>query len=83
MFNPQKSVKIHLGWNEDDYQFDIAKPDDREEYMRIVDVAGVIGCDHLVFAPTNTAISDRNQCTDAWQWEYVPWLTLGQKIRKD
>ncbi len=82
MFHLQKSVTIHLGWDENDYQIDIAKPDGREEYKRIIDVAAAVGCDDIVFAPKNTGLSDRNQSTDSWHWEYVLWLTLGEKIRK-
>ena len=82
MFHPQKPTKIHFGWYENDYQVDISKPDGRKEYKRIIDAAPAVGCDHLVFAPQNTGISYLNECKDSWQWEYVLWLTLGEKIRK-
>ncbi len=53
----------------------------REEYKRIIDATAAIGCDHLTFAPQNTGISARDQSVDTWKWEYVLWLSLGQKIR--
>jgi hypothetical protein len=82
MIHPQKAVRMHCGWYENDYEIDISKPDGREEYKRIIDVTSAVGCEHLVFAPQNTGISERNQSVDTWRDEYVLWLTLGQKIRK-
>jgi hypothetical protein len=78
---PQKSVRMHCGWYENDYQIDISNSDGREEYKRIIDAAAAIGCDHLTFAPRNTGVSAQDQSIDSWKWEYVLWLTLGQKIR--
>ena len=81
MTRPQKSVRLHCGWYENDYQIDISKPEGREEYKRIIDAAAAVGCDHITFAPHNTGISERDLSTDSWKWEYVLWMTLGQKIR--
>ena len=81
MTHPQKSVRMHCGWYENDYQIDISNAQGREEYKRIIDATAAIGCDHLTFAPQNTGISARDQSVDTWKGEYVLWLSLGQKIR--
>ena len=81
MTHPQKSVRMHCGWYENDYQIDISNPEGREEYRRVIDATAAIGCDHLTFAPQNTGISARDQSVDTWKGEYVLWLSLGQKIR--
>ncbi len=80
MTHPQKSVRLHCGWYENDYQIDISKPAGREEYKRIIDAAAAVACDHLTFAPQNTGISARDKCVDSWKGDYVLWLSLGQKI---
>ncbi len=81
MTHPQKAVRMHCGWYENDYQIDISNPEGREEYKRIIDATAAIGCDHLTFAPQNTGISARDQSVDTWKTEYVLWLGMGQKIR--
>jgi len=83
LFHLEKSAKIHFGWYENDYQIDIGSLDGRAEYKRIIDTAAGVGCEHLVFAPQNTGVSNRAENTDNWDWEYVLWLSLGQKLRKD
>jgi hypothetical protein len=81
--SPQKSTKIHVGWTENDYQIDVSTGAGREEYKRIIDRAVELGCDHLLFAPSNTVLAQEKYDTDSWHWEHVLWLGLGQKIRKD
>lgn len=77
-----KTTKIHVGWTENDYQIDVATEAGREEYKKIIDRAAELGCDHLLFAPSNTALAQEKYDTDEWHWEHVLWLGLGQKIRK-
>ena len=81
--SPQKSTKIHVGWTENDYQIDVSTGAGREEYKRIIDRAVELGCDHLLFAPSNTVLAQEKYDTDSWHWEHVLWLGLGQKIRED
>jgi hypothetical protein len=77
-----KVVKIDVGWTENDYQIDLAKPEGRVEYKRIVDRTASLGANYLVFGPSNTHLSAEEDDADAWHWEHVLWLGLGQKIRK-
>lgn len=76
------STKIEVGWTLNDYQIDVATADGRTEYKRVIDRAAQIGCDHLLFAPTNSALALSKDDTDSWHWEHVLWLGLGQKIRR-
>ena len=45
------TVKINIGWCENDYQLDISLPDDRAAYKRIIDRASEMGITHVLFAP--------------------------------
>lgn len=82
MNSPQRSSKIHVGWTENDYQIDLSTTVGREEYKRIIDQAVELGCDRLLFAPSNTALAQEKYDTDSWHWEHVLWLGLGQRIRR-
>ncbi|MBN1422039.1 MAG: hypothetical protein JXP34_24920, partial [Planctomycetes bacterium] len=78
---PERSVKIHVPWCENDYQIDIGTAEGRAEYERIIDRAAEMGCEHMLFTPANREVSRLEDNTDAWGWENVLWLGLGQKIR--
>lgn len=80
--NPAKSIKMNVGWCENDYQIDISKPAGREEYKRIIDQTAAMGMDHVLFTPSNAALGSRDEATDDWGWENLLWLGLGIKIRK-
>lgn len=82
LWNPRKSIRIHVGWCENDYQVDIGTADGRAEYRRIIDRAADVGCSHILFTPGNNALAPLSESRDAWGWENVLWLGLGQKIRK-
>lgn len=82
LVSPRRSTKIQVGWTENDYQIDVSTAAGREEYKRIIDRAVELGCDHLLFAPSNTALAQEKYDTDEWHWEHVLWLGLGQKIRR-
>ena len=79
---PVKSVKMNVGWCENDYQIDIAKASGRTEYKRIIDQTAAMGLDHLLYAPSNAALGSRDESTDDWGWENLLWLNMGIKIRK-
>jgi len=83
LFSNKKSVRAHIGWCENDYQIDVGTPEGQVEYKRIISMAGDIGCDNILFTPRNTKVSSPKENRDAWGWEEVLWLNLGQKIRKD
>ena len=82
LFRPQKSLRVHVPWCENDYQIDVATPAGRTEWKRILDQCAAIGCDHTLFTPANSAVAPLKDNADAWGWENCLWLGLGQKIRK-
>ncbi len=82
LYKPEKPLNLMVGWCVNDYQIDIALPEGRAEYTRIIDRAAELGADHLLFAPSNSALSRREESKDDWSWEHTLWLGLGQKIRK-
>lgn len=79
---PARSVRVHIPWCENDYQIDLATPEGRTEYKRIIDQAAAVGCQHVLFTPENSAVAQRKDNADAWGWENCLWLGLGQKIRR-
>ena len=82
LWRPTRSVRINVGWCENDYQIDIATPEGRAEYKRIMDQAAAIGCRHILFAPANNETSSLAENRDAWGWENLLWFSMGQKLRK-
>lgn len=82
LHKPEKPLNLMVGWCANDYQIDIALPEGRTEYKRIIDRAAELGADYLLFAPSNSALSRREESRDDWSWEHTLWLGLGQKIRK-
>ena len=77
-----ESVRVHVGWCENDYQIDISTPEGRGEYKRIIDQAAATGSEHVLFTPSNSRVAPLEENTDAWGWENLLWLNVGQKIRK-
>lgn len=80
--HPEETVKIHVGWCENDYQIDASVASGREELKRIIKRASEMGCTHMLYDPANTLLSNRLEAADDWYWETGLWLSLGQKIRK-
>lgn len=83
LYRPANPLNIMVGWCANDYQIDIATPEGRIEYKRILDMAASLGAEHVLFAPANSAVSRREDSRDDWKWEYVLWLGLGEKIRQN
>lgn len=82
LYRPQKSLRVHVPWCENDYQIDVAKPEGRAEWKRILDQCAAVGVDYSLFTPANSEIAPLTDNADAWGWECCLWLGLGQKIRK-
>lgn len=82
LFHSEKSMRIDVGWCENDYQIDCGTPEGRTEYKRIIDQAANIGCGYILYAPGNSKVSSQQESRDAWGWENLLWLGMGQKIRK-
>ncbi len=76
------TVKLNVGWCENDYQIDISTPNGRTEYKRIIDQAAALGLHSILFAPSNSEQGSREEATDDWGWENLLWLSLGIKVRK-
>ena len=81
MASRPRSVKINIGWTENDYEIDIANASGRDEYKRIIRRSAQLGIDHVLFAPRNTDVSSRDRATDAWRWEEILWFGLGEAVR--
>ncbi len=81
MIDPTEAVKVHIGWCENDYQIDVATPEGREEYLRIIDQAAAVGCEHVLYTPNHSLYGPLENNRDAWGWENLLWLGLGQKVR--
>ncbi|MEJ7768382.1 MAG: hypothetical protein WKF89_11270, partial [Chitinophagaceae bacterium] len=77
-----KSIKMNVGWCENDYQIDVSTPGGRSEYKRIIDQTAAMGMDHILFTPSNADLGSREEATDDWGWENLLWLGLGIQIRK-
>ena len=81
LWQPRQSTRVHVGWCENDYQIDLAKPDGRAEYRRIIDQAAALGCRNILFSPANSQVSSVEQNRDAWGWENLLWFGMGQQLR--
>ncbi|HEX6558450.1 MAG TPA: hypothetical protein VF021_03290, partial [Longimicrobiales bacterium] len=73
---------VFVGWCANDYQIDVATPQGRAEYTRLIDRAAQLGAEYVLYAPSNSDLSRREESIDDWSWEHVLWLGLGQKIRR-
>ncbi len=80
---PERPVNVFVPWCLNDYQIDIATPEGRAEYKRILDTAAELGADYAIFAPTNSDLAKREDSTDDWSWENLLWAGFGQKVRKN
>ena len=81
LFNPTKATRVDIGWCENDYQIDCGTTAGRTEYKRIIDRCNDLGIDNMLYTPANSLVSSLANNTDAWGWENVLWLALGQQIR--
>ena len=79
---PAHPLNIFVGWTANDYQIDVATPAGRAEYQHLLDRAAALGAGYVLFAPSNSALSRREESVDDWSWEHVLWLGLGQQLRK-
>jgi len=82
LYRPQKSIRVHVPWCENDYQIDVATSDGWEEFKRIIDRAVEVGCQYTLFTPANSELSSLKENRDAWGWENLLFFAMGQKIRK-
>ena len=82
LFKPDKSLRVHVPWCENDYQIDVGTPAGRTEWKRILDQCAATGVDHALFTPANSVVAPLSENRDAWGWENCLWLGLGQQIRK-
>ena len=83
LYRPTKPINVFVGWCVNDYQIDAGTPEGRAEYRRLIDQASALGAQYVLYAPSNSALSRREESVDDWSWEHVLWLGLGQQIRKN
>eukprot|EP00054_Salpingoeca_dolichothecata_P030821 m.254091 g.254091 ORF g.254091 m.254091 type:complete len:1086 (-) comp26725_c1_seq16:94-3351(-) len=75
------SLKVNVGWDENDYQIDLRNVTESAQYTRILKRNAEFGVDHVVFAPTNTDLCLKSEATDSWGWEEVLWADMGIGLR--
>ncbi|MEO8624653.1 MAG: hypothetical protein ABI625_26460, partial [bacterium] len=83
IYEPQNPVNVFVGWCANDYQIDVGTREGRTEYRRVFDQAAASGARYVLYAPSNSLLSRREDSVDDWSWEHVLWLGLGQKIRRN
>jgi hypothetical protein len=83
LYRPTQPINVFVGWCANDYQIDVGTPEGRAEYRRLIDQAAALGAQYVLYAPSNSALSRREDSVDDWSWEHVLWLGLGQQIRKN
>ena len=49
-----KTVKVNVAWDENDYQIDVGTTPGQTEYKRIIDRNAEFGVTHIVYEPANT-----------------------------
>ena len=77
-----KSIKVNVAWDENDYQIDVGTSAGVEEYRRIIDRNSDWGVTHVVYEPRNTLHSTRFNSTDGWGWEASLWFS-GSRLAKN
>ena len=83
IYEPKAPLNVFVGWCVNDYQIDAGTSAGRAEYRRVFDQAAALGAQYVLYAPSNSALSRREESVDDWSWEHVLWLGLGQKIRRN
>ena len=76
------SIKINVGWDENDYQLDITNSTLIPHYQRIFERCQQYGINHETFGPWNPLQASHQRATDNWGWEPVLWFTEGENIRQ-
>lgn len=61
-----QTVKKHVGWCENDYQIDLANATSAAEYHRVMQTLNAIGATTVTFAPSDSSVSTRKNCTDSY-----------------
>lgn len=78
----ERPLNIFVGWTANDYQIDVGTSEGRTEYRRLLNRAAQLGAEYVLYAPSNSLLSRREESVDDWSWEHVLWLGLGQQIRR-
>jgi hypothetical protein len=78
-----RTVKMNVAWTENDYQMDMANFTQAAEYHRVMQTLNAIGVGAITYAPSNSDLSTRANCSDSWCWEEALWFSLGEHIRAD
>lgn len=81
-YRPTRSTRMHVDWCENVYQIDVSTPAGWKEYQRIIKRAAQVGCNRILFTPHDEKLAPLRENRDAWGWESLLWLNMGQKVRK-
>ncbi len=76
------SVKLNVGWDENDYQLNIDNSTDISAYQRIFERNSQYGILHETLAPWNPLEASHARSSDDWGWEPTLWFTEGENIRQ-
>ena len=69
LVNPQQSIRVHVGWCENDYQIDMATTEGQLEYKGIIDQAAATSCQYVLYTPAHSELAPLKENRDAWGWE--------------
>jgi len=83
LHRPTRPINVFVGWCANDYQIDAGTSEGRAEYRHLIDQATALGAKYILYAPSNSALSRREDSVYDCSWEHVLWLGLGQKIRRN
>ena len=81
LYRPVRSIRVHVPWCENDYQIDVATPEGRAEYKRIIDRAAELGATHALYAGQRPLLEFGREQRRLGLGEPA-FFSLGQKIRK-
>ena len=62
----EKTVKVNVAWDENDYQIDVGTEAGMTEYKRIIDRNAEFGVTHIVYEPFNSLRASRKTATDGY-----------------
>jgi hypothetical protein len=77
----KQTTKVHIPWTENEHVIDVTNVSQRIEYERIIDRVADLAITHVLNVVQDSSIASISNSTDAWGFEEILWLALGEKIR--
>lgn len=82
LLRSNEPITVHIPWTENDYQVDVSNATQFEEYSRILQRLSSLGISNILYAGSNSEVSNKANNTDGWGWEQTLWLNEGQHVRE-